>query len=223
VDLKIHEVVDTPNWNVGAGVPLSIFHERKSTVCIIGGTGCAGTPTVEAFLTGGFDVTILSRGGAGDGHFGRKANDGQNKAKQKRMAVLKKRGVNFIACDRMTDREKFRDILADSKFHVIVDYWAMSPDHVQDVINGTAGTNIQSYIFVSTNMVYKGGPEAFDVRVGQGGPWLKEFDIDVVEYAKYAPDSYGGRKVFCEALLKRAYDATGFPYTALRMPSVIGP
>lgn len=62
VDLKIHEVVDTPNWNVGAGLPLSIFHERKTRVCVIGGTGCAGTPTVQAFVDGGFEVTgIVSR------------------------------------------------------------------------------------------------------------------------------------------------------------------
>ena len=223
VDLKIHEVVDTPNWNVGAGLPLSIFHERKTSVCVIGGRGCAGTPTVEYFLEGGFDVTVLSRGGSGDGHFGREANDGQNKAKQNRMEKLQARGVKFIGCDRMAEREKFREILAQSKFHVIVDYWAMGPDHVQDVIDGTARTNLQSYIFVSTNMAYKGGPEAFDVRVGAYGPWLKEYDVDVVEYSKFAPDSYGGRKVFCEALLKKAYESNGFPYTALRMPSVIGP
>lgn len=221
VDLKLHEVVDTPNWNVGAGLPLSIFHPRTQRVCVIGGTGCAGTPTVEAFLDAGcYQVTVLSRGGSGDGHFGREANDGQNQAKQKRMKALKDKGVIFVACDRMNEREKFRQILAESNFHVIVDYWAMTPDHVQDVIDGTAGTELQSYIFISTNMVYKGGPEAFDVR---NNHWLKEYDVDVVEYAKYCPDSYGGRKVFCEALLKKAHDKSGFPYTALRMPSVIGP
>jgi acetamidase/formamidase len=41
VDLKIHQVMDTPNWTVGAGLPLSIFHKRKMSVCVIGGTGCA--------------------------------------------------------------------------------------------------------------------------------------------------------------------------------------
>lgn len=149
---------------------------------------------------------------------------GKIPAKQKRMKALQEQGgVQFVACDRMLEREKFRTILAESKFHVIVDYWAMLPDHVQDVIDGTQGTGLQSYIFVSTNMVYKGGPEAFDVRNGTEGPWLKEYDIDVVEYSKYCPDSYGGRKVYCEALLKKAYDMKGFPYTALRMPSVIGP
>jgi nucleoside-diphosphate-sugar epimerase len=71
------------------------------------------------------------------------------------------------------------------------------------------------YVFVSTNMVYKGRPEGFDVRNGTDGPWLKEYDVDVVEYAKYSPDSYGGRKVFCEAVIKKAYEITGFPYTAL--------
>jgi nucleoside-diphosphate-sugar epimerase len=223
VDLKIHEVVDTPNWNVGAALPLSIFHEKKKRVCVIGGTGCAGTPTVQAFLDGGFEVTVLSRGGRGDGHYGRPANEGQNAAKQKRLSALKEEGVQFIACDRMLEREKFRSILAESNFHVIVDYWAMLPVHVQDVIDGTKGTSLQSYVFVSTNMVYKGGPEAFDVRNGTDGPWLKEYDVDVVEYSKYAPDTYGGRKVYCEALLKKAYEKHGFPYTALRMPSVIGP
>ena len=223
VDLKIHEVVDTPNWNVGAGLPLSIFHERKTSVCVIGGTGCAGTPTVEAFVNGGFEVTVLSRGGDGDGHFGRPANEGQNQAKQRRIESLKERGVKFVACNRMTERQKFCNILAESKFHVIVDYWAMGPDHVQDVIDATKGTNLHSYVFVSTNMVYKGGPEAFDVRVGKDGPWLKEYDVDVSEYSKYCPDSYGGRKVYCEALLQKAYQLSGFPYTSLRMPSVIGP
>jgi nucleoside-diphosphate-sugar epimerase len=223
VDLKIHEVVDTPNWTVGAGLPLSIFHKRKTSVCVIGGTGCAGTPTVEAFLDGGYQVTVLSRGGAGDGHFGRPANDGQNEAKQKRMEALKAKGVQFVACNRMTERSKFRNVLADSKFDVIVDYWAMTPDHVQDVIDATSDYKLSSYVFVSTNMVYKGGPEGFDVRVGTDGPWLKEYDIDVSEYSRSCPDSYGGRKVFCEALLKTAFATKGFPYTALRMPSVIGP
>jgi nucleoside-diphosphate-sugar epimerase len=139
------------------------------------------------------------------------------------MEALQERGVKFVACNRMTDREKFRKILFESKFHVIVDYWAMGPDHVQDVIDATKGTDLQSYIFVSTNMVYKGGPEGFDVRVGADGPWLKEYDIDIVEYARFCPDSYGGRKVFCEALLKKVNETTGFPYTSLRMPSVIGP
>jgi hypothetical protein len=203
VDLKIHEVVDTPNWTVGAGLPLSIFHERKTNVCIIGGTGCAGTPTVEAFLQGGFEVTVLSRGGDGDGHFGPRERWSEL-AKQKRMLAFKERGVKFVACNRMTEREKFRTILAESKFHVIVDFWAMDPDHVQDVIDGTKGTNLQSYVFVSTNMVYKGGPEAFDVRVGTGGPWLKEFDIDVVEYARSCPDSMAGARSF-EALLRKLH------------------
>lgn len=224
VDLKLHEVVDAPNWNVGAGLPLSIFHPRATRVCVIGGTGCAGTPTVMAFLKDGtFQVTVISRGGSGDGHFGRPANGGQNQAKQKRTEAMKEKGVNFVACDRMNEREKFRQILVESKFHIIVDYWAMNPEHVQDVIDGTAGTDLQSYIFISTNMVYKGGPESFDVRNGAEGPWLKEYDVDVVEYSKYCPDSYGGRKAFCEALLKKAHAKTGFPFTALRMPSVIGP
>ena len=60
------------------------------------------------------------------------------------MQALKERGVTFVACDRMVEREKFRTILAESKFHVIVDYWAMGPEHVQDVIDGTANTGFQS-------------------------------------------------------------------------------
>ena len=224
VDLKIHEVVDVPNWTVGAGLPLSIFHPRAKTVCVIGGTGCAGAPTTQAFVeAGGFEVSVLSRGGAGDGHFGRASNDGQNTAKQARIDALQKQGVQFIACDRMQERDKFRSILEQSQFDIIVDYWAMQPDHVQDVIDATKGYKLSSYIFISTNMIYKGGPEAFDVRNGTDGPWLKEYDIDVVEYARHCPDSYGGRKVYCEALLKKAFINHKFPYTALRMPSVIGP
>jgi nucleoside-diphosphate-sugar epimerase len=228
VDLKIHEVVDVPNWTVGAGLPLSIFHKKPRTVCVIGGTGCAGTPTVKAFLAGGYEVTVLSRGGHGDGHFGRPANDGQNTAKQKRMADLQAAqgtggGVKFVACNRMTERQKFRDILSAAQFDAIIDYWAMLPDHVQDVLDATREYSLTSYVFISTNMIYKGGPEGFDVRTGTDGPWLQEYDIDVVEYAKSCPDTYGGRKVYGEALLKKAYENQGFPYTALRMPSVIGP
>ena len=54
-------------------------------------------------------------------------------------------------------------------------------------------------------MVYPGGPENMDVS----GQVLTE-DQAQLELAEEAPDTYGGKKLKCEALLQQALASHGF-------------
>ncbi|KAK3261866.1 hypothetical protein CYMTET_29248, partial [Cymbomonas tetramitiformis] len=44
----------------------------------------------------------------------------------------------------------------------------------------------------------------------------------VESYAQSVVDSYGARKVYCEAYLAATHKSERFPYTAIRLPSVVG-
>ena len=95
--------------------------------------------------------------------------------------------------------------------------------YVADVIAGTAAsaTQLRSYIFISTNMVYPGGPGGFDISPLR--PLVPEEKADVADAAA-APEDYGGLKLKCEAALQEAWQGQGcFPFTTIRPPSVIGP
>ena len=107
-------------------------------------------------------------------------------------------------------------------FDAVVDYYAMKPDHVQDVIAAFLKSDkpLQSYIFISTNMVYLGGPGNMDISPLR--PLVQETAADITN-AESAPDDYGGLKLKCERILLDAWIEHQFPFTVIRPPSVIGP
>eukprot|EP01048_Picozoa_sp_COSAG05_P013466 COSAG05_NODE_1437_length_4887_cov_5.343150_4_plen_333_part_00 len=176
-------------------------------VLVIGGSGLMGGATVRLLQMSGHTVTNLSRGGQvtlTGGH----------------PRVPLPEGITTLLCDRTTEGPKLQQILREGKFEAIIDYFAMVPAHVEDVIAGSDRAALKNYIFISTNMVYPGGPGGFDISPLR--PTVSEGSADV-SGADSAPDDYGGLKLKCEAVLRRAFATDGFPYTTVRPPSVIGP
>ena len=125
----------------------------------------------------------------------------------------------MIQCDRTEKGALLAELLKENSPRIVVDFAAMNPAHIEDVVAAHREKTLQHYIFISTNMVYPGGPESFDVsgRV----PLITEEQADLD--AKDVPDTYGGRKLQCEVLLKEASASDGFSFTTLRPPAVVGP
>jgi nucleoside-diphosphate-sugar epimerase len=131
--------------------------------------------------------------------------------------------IPTLICDRETEGDKLQQMIVEGNFDAVVDYYAMAPEHVQDVISAfmqAENDAIKSYIFISTNMVYPGGPGRWDISPLR--PFVTEESADVVG-ASDAPEDYGGLKLKCEAKLQQAWEEHGFPFTTIRPPSVIGP
>ena len=65
--------------------------------------------------------------------------------------------MNTIVCDRESDGAGLRDAIVDGSFEAVVDYYAMEPRHVEDVIDAfeDPASSLSHYIFVSTNMVVR--------------------------------------------------------------------
>eukprot|EP00927_Polykrikos_kofoidii_P073705 TRINITY_DN69721_c0_g1_i1.p1 TRINITY_DN69721_c0_g1~~TRINITY_DN69721_c0_g1_i1.p1 ORF type:complete len:386 (-),score=46.46 TRINITY_DN69721_c0_g1_i1:110-1267(-) len=180
--------------------------ESLPDVLVVGGTGLMGVPTVRQLQARGHRVVVMSRG------------SGQGQGTRGRRPELPP--CETICCDR-NDTEGFHAVLTGAECpRVVVDFMAMRPEHIDAVLAAHAERHLQHYIFVSTNMVYPGGPENMDVT---GLPLPISEDAVELSKAGVAPDSYGGRKLKCEALLQRAAEETGFPVTVLRPPAVVGP
>jgi nucleoside-diphosphate-sugar epimerase len=96
----------------------------------------------------------------------------------------------------------------------------MKPDHIKDVVAAHRQRSLSHYIFISTNMVYPGGVEDMDIT-GLQQPVAE--DAADIAGADSAPDTYGGSKLKCEALLQRSFKDEFLPYTTLRPPAVVGP
>jgi nucleoside-diphosphate-sugar epimerase len=187
-----------------------LHHEMAAMrVLCIGGSGLQGAPTVRQLLAAGHDVSVLSRGGnEGAGTGGRRPPLPD--------------GVATIVCDRDADGAGLCDAIVSGGFEAVVDYYAMVPRHIDDVVAAyeAADSSLAHYIFVSTNMVYPGGPGGFDISPLR--PTVPEELADVANAAD-APDDYGGLKLKCERALADAAARCSFPYTTLRPPSVVGP
>lgn len=154
-------------------------------VLVIGGTGLMGAPTARLLQVAGHRVVVMSRG----------SPQGQGSGGQR----PEQAACEFLQCDR-EDTAQFVEMLTSSQCpRVIVDFTAMSADHIE---------------------VYPGGVEDMDIT---GLPQPVAEDAADLAGADGAPDTYGGRKLKCEALLGRAYKDEGLPSTTLRPPAVVGP
>mmetsp|Transcript_3886 Transcript_3886/g.7803 ORF Transcript_3886/g.7803 Transcript_3886/m.7803 type:complete len:363 (+) Transcript_3886:58-1146(+) len=179
----------------------------RAAVLVVGGSGLMGAPTVRRLVDQGHHVVVLTRG----------REQGQGTAgKRPELASLAKR----IVCDR-GDADEFKKVLSDPDCpRIVVDFAAMLPEHIEAVLAAHGERPLDHYVFISTNMVYPGGPEKMDIS-SLAAP-VSEDRADI-ELAELAPDSYGGRKLKCEALLQRAFACERFPVTVLRPPAVVGP
>ncbi|CAK0879311.1 unnamed protein product [Prorocentrum cordatum] len=166
-----------------------------------------GAPTARLLQERGHRVVVLARGSARGG--------GAGGARPEQA-----RGCEMLACDRGHSASFVEALSGEGRPRVVVDFTAMLPRHIADVVEVHRRRPLEHYIFISTNMVYPGGVEDMDITslpqpVAEGAANLSA--------AHAAPDTYGGRKLKCEAALQRARAEQGLRWTVLRPPAVVGP
>ena len=106
-------------------------------VLVIGGSGLQGAPIVRKLQEAGHDVTVCSRGtskGAGTGG---------------KRPILPE-GVATLICDRNADGIVLKTAIVEGAFDVVVDYFAMKPSHVEDIISAfeSPDSTLSHYIFI---------------------------------------------------------------------------
>lgn len=193
-------------------------------VLVVGGTGLMGAPTARLLQKRGHHVVVLSRGAASGG--------GTNGRRPEQAA-----GCTHLVCDRDggggggggddDEKDLFVQMLAaKSTPRIVIDFTAMHKQHIEQVIEAHKQTPLQHYIFISTNMVYPGGPENMDVSplcASAGAGWIAE-DAANLDSEAALLDTYGGNKLRCEQLLRDAgAGPSPLPSTVVRPPSVVGP
>ena len=141
---------------------------------------------------------------------------------------------------------------AEAPFHAVIDFTGFHRDYIRDTIKALHTVsesevirNVDHYIFISTDSVYMGAKRPFpSLRVGSGMRAGAASEADglverLVETDAVMPENkeqrsalrrwnkyqygYGGNKLGCEEELASWHVKTGFPYTALRLPDVMGP
>ena len=108
----------------------------------------------------------------------------------------------------------------------MVDFLAFDRAHVQDVVQALwlDGKGLQHYIFVSTDSVYMVcAPSVGIIRETDARLPSTAAEQQIVASRSKYQRQYGGNKFRCEKFLVRAGREHGFPFTALRLPDVIGP
>ena len=173
-------------------------------VLVIGGTGLMGAPTARVLQAMGHRVVVMSRGAAkGGGTFGVRPEQASK--------------CEHLVCDRTkasgsstTGDDPFVNMLgATSCPRTVIDFTAMNKHHIEQVIAAHTKTPLLHYIFISTNMVYPGGPEEMDVSpLSKGGSVLINEDAADLDSDAAFLDTYGGNKLHCEKLLRDAGAAT---------------
>lgn len=114
-------------------------------------------------------------------------------------------GVESIAGDRQNAAD-FERALAGRSFDIAVDITAYQRPDVETILPVVKRT-VRHYFLISTDFVYHNDLQLFPIH----------------EDAPKDPDSpYGQGKLACEALLSAEHAARTFPFTALRLPHVIG-
>ena len=211
-------------------------------VLVIGGTGLMGAPTARLLQAKGHRVVVVSRGAAkGGGTHGLRADQPE--------------GCQHLICDRDGGDEGSRSdafvamLAAATTPRTVIDFTAMNKRHIEQVLAAHRRSPLLHYIFISTNMVYPGGPEDMDVSpLSKGGSVLIDEDAADLDSSAALLDTYGGNKLQCEKLLRDAgslassgADSGGsavrgcegergstiahvpLPSTVVRPPSVVGP
>jgi len=165
-----------------------------------------GAPTARRLQASGHRVVVMSRGSQ------QVMGTGGERPQQA--------ACESLICDREDEEAFVRALSANDCPRVVVDFTAMRPQHVEAVLKAHRDRPLDHYVFISTNMVYPGGPEDMDVS-GLHQP-ISEDAVDL-KVADSAPDTYGGRKLKCEQLLHQAASEQSVPATTLRPPAVVGP
>lgn len=167
-------------------------------VLVIGGTRNIGHFLVHALVERGDHVVVLNRGLTRD----------ELPASVERMRV-----------DR-TDKTALARALKDRSFDVVVDNALYKKEEAEEIVE-LLRRRVGHYIFLSSGQVYL-------VREGIARPF-SERDYDgmlmpapMLNTYAYEEWRYGMDKRAVEDVMRAAWGAHQFPYTALRLPMVIG-
>ncbi len=114
--------------------------------------------------------------------------------------------VAFIRADR-SQPGALASALEGHTFDLVVDCALYRPPEAEDAVPTFAGKT-GHYVFISTDFVYAPTIE---------GPFPIAEDAP-----KETERPYGAGKVACEGVLTGAFEAQGFPFTALRPPHIMG-
>ena len=174
-------------------------------ILVIGGTQFIGRHLMSQLLKNKkkYDVTVLNRG--------------------KTPWPFEKNCCKKLTCDRLNDRERFRESIKRSKdFDVVVDFVAFSVENVRDVIISTRKSC--HYIFISTDSVYMACMppkiEGSALRENDATHAVKRLPRELRKIRGSYQIQYGSNKLQAEEYLRDK--ATG-RYTCLRFPDVFGP
>jgi len=162
-------------------------------VLIIGGTRFLGLNLTEALLRGNQKVTLFNRG-------------------TRRNQFPYYEDVEWLIGDRY-DENKFRSILKDRKFDVVIDtcaYFLSDAELIVDVFRDKIG----KYIFTSSMVVAH--TKEFDEQVPLPIPNRRLFDTS-------PNNSYAYNKTLIEEFLVDQFDKNGFPFVSLRPSEINGP
>ena len=155
------------------------------TVLFLGGTGTLSTACSDLAVERGLDLTLVTRG----------RNDERAPA-----------GAEVLHAD-VRDADALADVLGGRTFDVVVDWFAFTPDHVEDDLRLFRGKTGQ-YVFISSASAYQTPPRSL--------PVTESTPLDNPVWA------YSQNKIACEERLWAARD-DGMPVTVVRPSHTYAP
>ena len=147
---------------------------------------------------------------------------------------------------RRSETARFRELLRgplQRRWDAVLDFVGFTPDDVEPIVT-ELGCKVGHYIFISSDSVYMCCDRdkfvevegwASSVTPGSTEITLTPMPARLDESSAVRPadsearvtaaklDDYGNGKLEIETMLNAAQEANGFPFTALRLPDVLGP
>ncbi|RKN02220.1 NAD-dependent epimerase/dehydratase family protein [Aquimarina sp. AD10] len=156
----------------------NLLNTQNKKVLILGGRGFLGPSIVEAFLTSGYQVTLLNRGKTNPHLF---------------------KNLPIIICDREKENKKgLKEIpqkYKDTYWDVVIDTWQKSPKSVADFLDEFKG-RFGHYHYISSISVYDKWDKKFIVETEPLNP-LPKSPRTISEDFRYAI-----RKTFAEEAIR---------------------
>jgi len=148
-------------------------------VLFIGGTGIISSACTQLAIERGIDLTLLNRA--------------QSTRPIPETAKILRGDIR--------DQESVLQVLGDSRFDVVVDWVAFTPEHIELDLQLFSGRTKQ-YVFISSASAYQTPPA--NLPITESTPLSNPFW------------AYSRAKIACEERLTQAYRQDGFPVTIVR-------